>query len=242
MNSNTRRVRAQTHGDAHRSSIHLARVQLELQRSFIARRSHPRRTHCPRTPPCARQLRRAAYDSRSSHEPKMPGPTRLVQQLQTATACRWINSTSSLLIARTTRSSTIARRSTLRAQTRSARPRHVLAHTHSRLALAGAPSSRAHHGLARAQPSVLDARTRSAHTLNKNTTPARTQPRARRTHTHSLAARARTHAHGQLAVQLRPPSRWVYSQQQPRGPGHEADAALGGAIRAKGPETVQGHE
>ena len=231
MNSNKRRVCAQTHGDAHRSSIHLAGVQFELHRSFIARRSHPRRAHCPRTPPCARQLRRAAYDAlrRAAPRTEDAAPNAACSTASTAIAFRWINSTSSLLIARTTRSSTIARRSFLRARTRSARPRDVLVHTHTRLALAGAPSSGTHHGLARAQPSVLDAHTRSAHTLN--TTRRLRAQSTRSAHTHHALARTHVarHEHTHTPVAMIKSRRWVYSQHSPPKP----SAIYAGHFRAE---------
>ena len=86
----------------------------------------------------------------------------------------------------------------------------VHAHTHAH------PRSHARHGLARAQPSVHDARTRSAHTRTGHTHNARAhKPRARRTHT--MPWRAHTppgmNAHSvamivSTAMGLFPQSRW----------------------------------
>ena len=75
-------------------------------------------------------------------------------------------------------------------------------HAHTR----AHPRSHARHGLARAQPSVHDARTRSAHTLKQHMTPAL----GARTHTSSPPVHART----RTAISPSPPaattSRWVY--------------------------------
>jgi len=203
MNSNTRRVCAQMHGDAHRSSIHLAGVQLELQRSFIARRSHPRRAHCPRTPPCARQLRRAAYDAlrRAAPRTEDAAPNAACSTASTATAFRWINSTSSLLIAHT---------------------HHVLAHRHARLD--HAMSSRTHtlgscwrtqltH--ASRSGSCIALRARRTHTqrthAEQHMTPARTaHALGVRTHTSSPPVDARTRTASSPPPPAATDSRWVY--------------------------------
>jgi len=50
MNSARGTIRAQTHGDGRRSSIACGDMTTRLQRGFIARWTHPRPTHCPRTP------------------------------------------------------------------------------------------------------------------------------------------------------------------------------------------------
>ena len=50
MNSARGTIRAQTHGDGRRSSIACGDMTTRLQRGFIARWTHPRLTHCPRTP------------------------------------------------------------------------------------------------------------------------------------------------------------------------------------------------
>jgi len=50
MNSARGTIRAQTYGDGRRSSIACGDMTTRLQRGFIARWTHPRPTHCPRTP------------------------------------------------------------------------------------------------------------------------------------------------------------------------------------------------
>ena len=50
MNSARGTIRSQTHGDGRHSSIACGDMTTRLQRGFIARWTHPRPTHCPRTP------------------------------------------------------------------------------------------------------------------------------------------------------------------------------------------------
>ena len=166
---------ALTHGAAHRSPIQLASFITGVQRTFIAQWMHPRPTTWPRTLARAHRLR---------HDRVRRAPTRTPTNRRCRAQCG--SSTAAIfhhpdrphdLVFNDPRDrlpiTPLPDRLTISSTT-------VHAHTRAHL------RSHARHGLARAQPSVLDARTRTGHTRLPHAQSTRSA------HTHH--ALARTHA------------------------------------------------